>query len=131
MLETLQAFKRKGDMYLFVCDRHNRAQHNVIAANCESDNLPSTPKFLRQLFKGKIFDQNAEQPLIETVRQMEFFEAPTRREPCLRHEEQHRLATICRLVQRALPALPCRNASIRIKVEKDLVFPAVSCEPVA
>jgi hypothetical protein len=62
---------------------------------------------------------------------MELFAAPTRSEPCFRHEKQNRLAAVRGLVERALPALAGRNAAPRVDIEKNVVFPAVARQPVA
>jgi hypothetical protein len=79
----------------------------------------------------QILDQHAEQPLVQVVRQMKFPETPTRTEPCFRDEKQHRLATVRRLVERALPALSGSNAALRVEIEEDFVLPALAPQPIA
>jgi hypothetical protein len=56
--------------------------------------------------------------------------APAGTEPVRRDEEDHRLAAVGLLVQRPLPALARRDASLRVEIEEDVV-PALAREPVA
>lgn len=118
-------------MHFLVRHRQDRAQHDMIAAGGQSHDLPSPGEFLRQVVNRQILDQHAEQPLVQAVRQIEFFEASTRVEPCFRHQEQYRLATVRRLVERAFPAFSGYNAALRVEIEENLIFPALIRQPVA
>ena len=48
-----------------------------------------------------------------------------------RDEEQHRLAPICRLVEREFPAVSGDEAALRVEIEENIVFPAFAAQPVA
>src|SRR3984893_2535729 len=98
----------------------------MIAAGGEMHDLPSTSEVLGKLADRQAPDEPTEQPLVERMREIQFFAAPNRSEPRLRHQEQHRLAAARRLVQRALPALARGNAALRIEIEEDFVFPALA-----
>src|SRR6185295_10755897 len=126
MLETLEPLRRKRDMRLILRDGQDRAQHDMIAASGEPHDLPGSGEVLRQIPDWQILDQHAEQPLVQAVCQIEFLPAPNRAEPSFGDEAQHRLATSRRLVKRTLPALAGRNATLRIEIEENLVFPAVT-----
>jgi hypothetical protein len=60
MLETLQSLRRKGYVRLVVRDRKNGAQHDVIAARGEMDDLPCAGEVLRKLTDGAFLYQYAE-----------------------------------------------------------------------
>jgi hypothetical protein len=60
MLETLQSLRRKGYVRLVVRDRKNGAQHDVIAARGETDDLPCAGQVLWKLIGRPVFYQHAE-----------------------------------------------------------------------
>lgn len=69
--------------------------------------------------------------LFQVVHQFKFFAAPAGREPRFRDEKQHGLAAVSRLIERALPPFACRNAAMRVDIEENFVFPAVTRQPIA
>jgi hypothetical protein len=97
----------------------------------EPHDLPGASKLLRQLADRQILDQHTEEPLVQVVRQFKFSATPTGVEPSFGNQEQHRLAATRRLVERAFPALASRDAALRVQIEENFVFPAVTHQPVA
>src|ERR1700737_3509968 len=100
----------------------------MIAAGGETHDLPSTSEVLGKLADRQVLDEDTEQPLVERMREIQFFAAPNRSEPRLRHQEQHRLAAAR---PPAPPALPRGNSAVRNEIEENLIFPAVIRQPVA
>ena len=74
-------------MHFLVGDREDRAQHNVIAAGSEADDLPSAGEVFGKLADRQVLDQHAEQPLVQAVRQIEFLATPDRSKPSFRDQE--------------------------------------------
>ena len=102
----------------------------MVGAGAEPHQLPGAGEIYRQVGDRDVFDQQAEQPLVELMREVELLEAPARSEPGARDQEQHRLAARGRLVEGALPALAGRYAAVRIDIEENIV-PAFTLQPVA
>src|ERR1700737_2705107 len=101
----------------------------MIAAGGETHDLPSTSEVLGKLADRQVLDEDTEQPLVERMREIQFFAAPNRSEPRLGPQEQPPPAAARPLVQRALPALARGNAALRIEIEENLIFPAVIRQP--
>ena len=110
--------------------RLDRKQAQILAVN-EIDDLPDARQFFRERSDcpGRI-GQRREQLLAEPTRERIFLCAPAGAEPIRRHEEDDRFAAARGVVQRPLPALPRRNAALRIEIEEN-VLPAFGGEPVA
>jgi hypothetical protein len=53
----------------------------MIASGCKIHQLPSAGEIGREVRKRDIFDQHAEQALVEAMREVEFLQAPARRQP--------------------------------------------------
>ena len=102
----------------------------MVAARAEPHKLPRAGQVDRQVGGSKVIDQKTEQSFVQPVREIELLEAPARGEPRARHDEQHRFAAICRLVEGTFPALAGGDPPVRIDVEKNVV-PAFAIQPIA
>ena len=131
VLEALQSFRRKGDMHLLVRDRQNRAQHDMIAAGREPHDLPVAGEFLGKFRDRQVLDQDAEQSLVQVVREIEFFAAPNRSKPGFGHQEQHRFAAVRRLVERRSQRSPAAMPRCGSRSRKISSFQPLSRQPVA
>ena len=130
VLETLQSLLREGDMHLLLRDRDDRAQHDMVATGGEANKLPVPGEILWNFVNCQVFDEDAEQPLVEAMGEIEFPAAPVRRDPGFGHEEQHRLTAVGRLVELSFPAVARCNPARRIQVQKNFVFPAFALQPI-
>jgi hypothetical protein len=101
--------------------RQNRAEHDVVAPRNEWNELPCAGQCCGKARNRNVLDEYAEQALVEPVREIELLQAPVGIKPCLRDEEEHRLAPLRRLVELALPTLAGGDAALRIEVEKNVV----------
>ncbi len=129
MLEPLQALGRKGDVHLLLRDRQHRTQHDD-RGRWRAARRPGAGKFLRQLFDRQL--RSARRTIAYSGGAPEsILAAPRRAEPCCRDQEQHRLAAVRRLVERALPSLAGRDAALRVEIEENVVLPAVTRQPIA
>ena len=102
----------------------------MIASGCEIHKLPSAGEIGWKFRNGDIFNQHAEQALVETMREVEFLHAPARTQPCAGNEEQHCLAAVRRLVECALPTFARDDAALGVEIEENVV-PSLTGKPVA
>ena len=107
----------------------DRAKHFMVGAAGQVDQLPGGGQFVWKTRDIQIFDQHAEDALVQPVGQVELAQAPLRTQPVRRHQKQHRIAAVGRIVQRPLPALAGDNAAFGVEIQKQIV-PAFRAQPV-
>src|SRR5262245_8001871 len=90
----------------------------------EVNYLPLRGEAARQVIERYVVDQEREQLLIESVRELVFVGAPFRGEPHLRYEEQNSLAASSRIFERPHPALAGDDAALRVEIEEDVLLAA-------
>ncbi len=128
-LEPAERLGREGDMRFLAGKRHGHPEHDMVCAGPEPHHLPGAGEIEREVGNGKVIDEEAEQPLVELIREVEFLETPARSQPIPRNQKEHRLATRRRLVERPLPAFTRGDASVRIDIEEDIV-PTFTLQPI-
>ena len=101
----------------------------MIAAGGEIDALPIGGQHREQVGIRQILDENAEQTLVEFLREVQFLNAPDRFQPVATDQKQHRLAAICRLVQSPLPTPASGDAAFGIEIEEGMLVPPVGNDP--
>src|SRR5262245_49518227 len=98
----------------------------------EAYHLPLRGQPARQVVERNVVDQQREQFLIKSAGELVFVAAPFRCQPNLRHEENNRLATGGRVLQRPRPALAGNDAALGVEVEEDVILaaPAFADQPI-
>jgi hypothetical protein len=110
--------------------RHESAKLLMIASGRQVHQLPSAREIGKEVRKGDIFDQNAEQTLVEAMCEVELLQAPARTQPRAGDQKKNCLAAVRRLVEGALPTLAGDDAAFGVEIEENVV-PAFGLEPVA
>src|SRR5438552_1609550 len=112
VLQSLEAFRGKGDGHRIMRHRQRAVQHDVIAATGKPNHLPLARKILRQIRHLQIFNEDPIEPLVESVSEVQLLATPHRAEPGFGHEKQNHLTAVGSFVKLAFPTLTSRDAAL-------------------
>ena len=109
-------------MRLLAGDRQRDAQHDVVACRRQSRTSCQSPvRFAGRSATAMSSISTPNSRLLSRCARLNSLRHQPEASQAARDQEQHRLAAVGRLVQRALPALAGRDAAVRIEVEEDVV----------